>query len=221
MKKNWLAIAGGILFVGVVAYLYSFSHFHVPAGSMVPTLQVGDRFLSKKHIDPGDIDHGDIVVFIAPHKGSFTFVKRVIGLPGDTVQIKRGRLFINGTIAPRAFVQDLAYTDYQGTARRVKEYEETLPNGRVHRIYERHDNGPAMQDNTKLFVVPEGQYFMLGDNRDASADSRYMYDLGFIKGEWIVGKAFMTTFSLYACHEDNGPECPGGSADSRSLIGLN
>ncbi|WP_286829364.1 MULTISPECIES: signal peptidase I [Kordiimonas] len=209
---------------------FGWSSFHIPSGSMEPTLEVGDRiFVSKLSygynrysvpFDPGIVpegrlfddapDRGDVVVFTLPYKGSNDFIKRVIGLPGDTVQITRGRLFINGEMAPRTFIRDVNYTDYQGIDRRAREYVEELPNGVKHRIYERHDDGAPRVDNTKLFVVPEGHYFMMGDNRDGSADSRYLDDMGFVAHKYLVGRAQITTFSLYDCDQGKDVFCPIG-----------
>ncbi|MFC4346664.1 signal peptidase I [Kordiimonas lipolytica] len=209
---------------------FGWSSFHIPSGSMEPTLEVGDRiFVSKLSygynrysvpLDPDFVpegrlfddmpERGDVVVFTLPYKGSNDFIKRVIGLPGDTVQVTRGRLFINGEIVPRTYIRDVNYTDYQGADRRAKEYMEELPNGVKHRIYERHDAGPDIIDNTKLFVVPEGHYFMMGDNRDGSADSRYLHDMGFVAHKYLVGRAQITTFSLYDCDQGKDIFCPIG-----------
>jgi len=209
---------------------FGWASFHIPSASMEPTLEVGDRiFVSKLSyginrysvpFDPSFIpegrlfddvpERGDVVVFTLPYKGSNDFIKRVIGLPGDTVQVTRGRLFINGEMVPRTFIRDVNYTDYQGADRRAREYVEELPNGVKHRIYERHDDGPDRIDNTKLFVVPEGHYFMMGDNRDGSADSRYLNDMGFVAHKYLVGRAQITTFSLYDCDQGKEIFCPMG-----------
>ncbi|NVJ99773.1 MAG: signal peptidase I [Alphaproteobacteria bacterium] len=207
---------------------FGWQSFHIPSGSMEPTLEVGDRiFVSKLSygynrfsvpFDPSIVpegrlfdgvpERGDVVVFTLPYKNSNDFIKRVIGLPGDTVQMKMGRLFINGTIVPRTYIRDVAYTDYQGVERRAKEYMEELPNGVKHRIYERTDRGNV--DNTSLYVVPEGHYFMMGDNRDGSADSRILSDMGYVAHKYLVGRAQITTFSLYDCDQGKEVYCPAG-----------
>lgn len=209
---------------------FGWASFHIPSGSMEPTLEVGDRifvsklsygynrfsvpfdpeFLPDDRLFDGTPSRGDVVVFTLPYKGDADFIKRVIGLPGDTVQVKRGRLFINGDIVPRTYVRDVNYTDYSGVERRVKEYMEELPGGVKHRIYERTDNGPRSKDNTSLFVVPEDHYFMMGDNRDGSADSRYLHDMGYVAHKYLVGRAQITTFSLYDCDQGKEIYCPVG-----------
>lgn len=217
---------------------FGWASFHIPSGSMEPTLEVGDRiFVSKVSygynrfsvpFDPGFLPEsrlfddtparGDVVVFTLPYKGYNDFIKRVVGLPGDTVQMTSGRLFINGKIVPRTYIRDVAYTDYQGVERRAREYMEELPNGVQHRIYERTDRGNV--DDTSLFVVPEGHYFMMGDNRDGSADSRYLNDMGYVKHEYLVGKAQITTFSLYDCDQGKEIYCPIGIPLGRFFNGI-
>lgn len=217
---------------------FGWASFHIPSGSMEPTLEVGDRiFVSKVSygynrfsvpFDPGFLPEsrlfddtparGDVVVFTLPYKGYNDFIKRVIGLPGDTVQMTSGRLFINGKIVPRTYIRDVAYTDYQGVERRAREYMEELPGGVQHRIYERTDRGNV--DDTSLFVVPEGHYFMMGDNRDGSADSRYLNDMGYVKHEYLVGKAQITTFSLYDCDQGKEIYCPVGIPLGRFFNGI-
>ncbi|WP_262692414.1 signal peptidase I [Kordiimonas aestuarii] len=230
--KNEAIVLLKDLVVIVLFYLvfttFGWGSFHIPSGSMEPTLEVGDRiFVSKLsygynrfsfNFDPEFIpeerlfddapERGDVVVFTLPHRGYEDFIKRVIGLPGDTVQMKGGRLYINGDLVDRTLVRDVNYTDYQGHERRVKEFEETLPNGVKHRIYERTDRGPS--DTTALFVVPQGHYFMMGDNRDGSADSRELGNMGFVKHAYLVGQADVTTFSLYDCDQGKDISCPAG-----------
>lgn len=233
--KDLLSIAGFYL----VFTTFAWGAFHIPSGSMEPTLEVGDRiFVSKLTygynrysfpLDPGFIfedkvfsdmpERGDIAVFTLPYRNNTDFIKRVIGLPGDTLQVSGGRLFINGTMVKRTFIRDVNYQDYNGIDRRVKEYEEELPNGVKHRIYERTDQGPA--DNTPLYVVPVGHYFMMGDNRDGSADSRILSDMGYVKHEYLVGRADVTTFSLYDCDQGKEIFCPMGIPLGRFFNGLN
>ncbi|TNE65135.1 MAG: signal peptidase I [Alphaproteobacteria bacterium] len=206
---------------------FGWGSFHIPSGSMEPTLEVGDRiFVSKlaygynrysfpfdsvpleKRIFDDTPERGDVVVFTLPYRDNADFIKRVIGLPGDTVQMKDGRLYINGIIVDRSFIRDVNYTNYEGFQRRVKEYEETLPNGVKHRIYEETDRG--RYDKTDLYVVPSGHYFMMGDNRDGSADSRVLNNMGYVKHEYLVGRADITTFSLYDCDQGKDIFCPLG-----------
>ncbi len=231
-KKNEALALVKDLFVIIIFYLlfttFGWGSFHIPSGSMEPTLEVGDRiFVSKLSygynrfsfpMDPGFMfedrvfddapKRGDVAVFTLPHRNYTDFIKRVIGLPGDTIQMKNGRLYINGKLVKRNLVRDVSYTDYKGYEQRVKEYEEVLPGGVKHPIYERTDRGPY--DNTSLYVVPAGHYFMMGDNRDGSADSRELANMGFVKHEYLVGQANITTFSLYDCDQGKDVFCPLG-----------
>ena len=218
-------IASIIVFY-VIFTTFAWGAFHIPSGSMEPTLEVGDRIFVSKfpygynryslYFDPDFVgegrllsdtpDRGDIAVFTLPHKNSTDYIKRVIGLPGDTIQVTSGRLYINGQMVKRTFIRDVNYTDYRGIDRRTKEYEEILPGGVKHRIYEHTDAG--MYDNTSLFVVPIGHYFMMGDNRDGSADSRS--DMSYVRHEYLVGRADITTFSLYDCDQGKEVTCALG-----------
>ena len=192
---------------------FMYEPFNIPSGSMKPTLEIGDYlFVQKpaygysKHSFPfsfapieGRIwekapQRGDIVVFKLPSNPRIDYIKRVIGLPGDTIQVREGRLYINGLIVPRDPV-GLARVDdrYRGEVTPM-EYIETLPGGVMHRIYEESDDRPY--DNTKLFTVPEGHYFMMGDNRDNSQDSRAPGGgVGYVPFENLVGRADFIFFS--------------------------
>ncbi|TAL00468.1 MAG: signal peptidase I [Rhodospirillaceae bacterium] len=198
------------ILMAVVIRTFLFEPFNIPSGSMIPTLLVGDYlFVSKysygysKHSFPfslmpisgrifeGVPKRGDVVVFKYPRDNKTDYIKRVIGLPGDTVQMQDGRLFINGTLVDRERVDDFVYTDSSGSVLRSLQYKETLPGGKVHYILEEGDN--RRFDNTPLFTVPEGHYFMMGDNRDHSADSRA--DVGYVPAENLVGRAEFLFFS--------------------------
>jgi signal peptidase I len=217
-----------ILFVAVFYILFTtfaWGSFHIPSGSMEPTLEVGDRIFVSKfaygynqysfYFDPpilkerilsSNPQRGDVAVFTLDRRGESTdFIKRVIGLPGDKIMMRNGRLFINDKLIERNLIRKVTYTSYLGGERRVNEYEETLPNGVKHRIYEETDQG--RYDNTRLFVVPENHYFMMGDNRDGSNDSRGT--LGFIDLNNFVGEANITTFSLYDCDQGKEIGCLG------------
>ncbi|WP_262692413.1 signal peptidase I [Kordiimonas aestuarii] len=208
-SRFWIAL--GLVFGIALIYFFSvYRHYNIPSGSNLPTLEVGDHFLVDQFAYDFSAEgkspkHGDVVVFKLPHRDNASFIKRIIGLPGDTVQLKMGRLYINDTLMERMLVDQISYTDYQGYDRRVKEYEETLPGGVKHRIYERTDRGPA--DNTPLYKVPPDQYFMMGDNRDGSADSRDPGRMGFIKENWFIGKAVVITFSTQGCAEEKDRNC--------------
>ncbi|PCI01828.1 MAG: signal peptidase I [Alphaproteobacteria bacterium] len=186
--------------------------FNIPSGSMKPTLLVGDYlFVSKYSYGYSQYSfplalplfkgrkwgeepkRGDVVVFKLPSDNKTDYIKRVVGLPGDTVQMRNGRLYLNGTIVPRTFVQQSGVTDRYGKMARLTEYDETLPNGVVHKIYEQSDAGPL--DNTRVFTVPAGHYFAMGDNRDNSQDSRVTHLVGAIPFENLVGRAEFLFFS--------------------------
>lgn len=191
--------------------------FNIPSGSMEPTLEIGDYLFVYKpsygysrysfpfgfapiedRIWTGgrEPERGDVVVFKLPSDTSVDYIKRVIGLPGDTIQMKQGRLYINHKMVER---KSRGLQDIQENGRPVTEYVETLPGGLQHRIYEISDNDPL--DNTGEFVVPEGHYFCMGDNRDNSQDSRVLgrdgmpAPVGFVPLENIVGRASFIFFS--------------------------
>ncbi|BDW88860.1 MULTISPECIES: signal peptidase I [Thalassospira] len=200
--------------IALMVRTFAFEPFNIPSGSMIPTLLVGDYlFVSKfsygysKHsmpfslpIIPGRVfesepERGDVVVFKLPSDTSQDYIKRVIGLPGDTVQVKEGRLYINNKMIERERIEDYILTDGGGRSAAVPQYIETLPNGRVHRILEMFgDQGPS--DNTEAFTVPEGHFFMMGDNRDNSADSRaFPSRFRFVPIENLVGRAEFLFYS--------------------------
>ncbi|KZB50965.1 S26 family signal peptidase [Thalassospira lucentensis] len=200
--------------IALLVRTFAFEPFNIPSGSMIPTLLVGDYlFVSKfsygysKHslpfsvpLIPGRImssepERGDVVVFKLPADPSQDYIKRVIGLPGDTVQVTNGRLLINGKTVERDRIEDYILTDGSGQAIAVPQYIETLPNGKVHRILEIFgDQGPS--DNTEPFTVPEGHFFMMGDNRDNSADSRaFPSRFRFVPIENLVGRAEFLFYS--------------------------
>jgi signal peptidase I len=200
--------------IALMVRTFAFEPFNIPSGSMIPTLLVGDYlFVSKfsygysKHsmpfslpVIPGRVfesepERGDVVVFKLPSDTSQDYIKRVIGLPGDTVQVTNGRLYINNKLIERVRIGDYILTDGSGRSAAVPQYIETLPNGKVHRILELFgDQGPS--DNTEAFTVPEGHYFMMGDNRDNSADSRaFPSRFRFVPIENLVGRAEFLFYS--------------------------
>jgi signal peptidase I len=139
----------------------------------------------------GEPKRGDIVVFRFPPNPDIDYVKRLIGLPGDRIQVKQGVLFINGTAVPRER-EGVFMSDYKDTAGQdIPVFKETLDNGVA---YVTLDQKETIGDNTQEFVVPEGHYFMMGDNRDNSADSRF--DVGYVPAENLVGRASVVFFSL-------------------------
>jgi len=198
------------LIIALVIRTFAFEPFNIPSGSMIPTLLVGDYlFVSKysygysRHSVPFSVipfsgrilmsepERGDVIVFKLPSDNKTDYIKRLIGLPGDTIRMQDGRLFLNGQLIEREKTGDYVYRDTDGNVRRPTLYRETLPGGKTHDILEEGDN--RRLDNTGEFVVPEGHYFMMGDNRDNSVDSRA--DVGFVPAENLVGRAEFLFFS--------------------------
>jgi signal peptidase I len=198
--------------IAVVIRTFLFEPFFIPSGSMVPTLLVGDYVLVAKYrygythfsfpfspdffsgrIPGGAPKRGDVVVFRLPRDTSIDYVKRVIGLPGDTIQVTQGQLFVNGVQVPRADVGD--YTDdSDGQPVVVQEFTESLPGGKNHPILKATDEG--FMNNTPVYTVPPGDMFMMGDNRDNSLDSRVLDDVGYVPIENALGPATIVFFSI-------------------------
>ncbi len=190
-----------------------FSPFHIPSGSMKPTLLVGDYIFASKSAygysrysfpfgyainymegRTGDSkpERGDVIIFRPPTMASVDFIKRLVGMPGDKIQMKRGRLYINGEIVPQEQVEDFIEEDENGSVRRVKRYIETLPNGVSYHVLDEKLN--HKWDDTMVYIVPEGNYFLMGDNRDNSQDSRTP-TVRYVPEINLVGKAEKIVFS--------------------------
>jgi signal peptidase I len=215
-KEEWsdffkTALIAVILALIIRTFLYE--PFNIPSGSMKPTLEIGDYLFVYKpaygysrHSFPFGMapieervwnrgkmpERGDIIVFKLPSNTHVDYIKRIIGLPGETVQVTAGRLYINNRLVPRNLLDHKIIETEIGKISR-KEYLETLPGGVEHRIYE--DGDFQNLDDTGKFVVPKGHYFVMGDNRDNSQDSRVADLVGFVPLENIVGKADFIFFS--------------------------
>ena len=198
--------------IAVFVRTVAFEPFNIPSGSMKPTLLVGDYLFVSKYsygysrhslplsvpLIPGRIlmtepKRGDTAVFKLPSDNSTDYIKRLVGLPGDKIQVREGRLFINGQMVERKRVEDFVFTAENGRIDRRKQYIETLPNGVQHRILEDSDRGQL--DNTRIYTVPKGHYFAMGDNRDNSLDSRVLSNVGFVPAVNLVGRAEILFFS--------------------------
>ena len=193
--------------IAIVVRVVAFEPFNIPSGSMMPTLLEGDYLFVSKYsygysrysflfgfppfkgrVWESPVERGDVAVFRKPPENEQDYIKRIIGLPGDRIQVLDGVLHINGEAVEREKIEDFAVDRY---GRAVTQYIETLPNGRRHLILESSGDDGHL-DNTAEFVVPEGHYFGMGDNRDNSSDSRVF---GVIPAENMVGRAEILFFS--------------------------
>ncbi|HUG61099.1 MAG TPA: signal peptidase I [Methylomirabilota bacterium] len=202
------------LLLALVVRTFLYQPFSIPSGSMMHTLLIGDYlFVSKfsygysKHSFPFSLApfegrvwaeapaRGDVAVFKLPADPTKDYIKRVIGLPGDRIQMREGLLYINDVVVPRERVGDYTDVDPLGRSISAPVYRETLPNGVVYDTLDIQTGGSA--DDTGVFEVPPGHYFMMGDNRDNSADSRVMGSgVGFVPFENFVGRADIIFFSI-------------------------
>jgi signal peptidase I len=191
---------------------FLFEPFNIPSSSMKPTLLIGDYLFVNKPaygysrysfpfgIAPiegrvwGELpQRGDVVVFALPTQTGIDYIKRIIGLPGDKIQVTKGRLYINGKMLERAFVGIKRVSNGDGRDIELNEYIQTLPEGTTFHIYEETDN--EMLDNTVEYTVPEDHYFVMGDNRDYSQDSRVTSKVGPVPLVNIIGRADFLFFS--------------------------
>lgn len=205
-------IAFQALVIALVIRTLLFQPFNIPSGSMKATLLVGDYIFVSKYsygytkfsvpfalipfegrIWAGMPKRGDVAVFRNPKDEGTDYIKRVIGLPGDRIQMNNGQLFINGQPVKREPVANWISDDPGMEGKAVKRFRETLPNGVT---YETLDLGDSYYDNTPEYIVPAGHYFMMGDNRDNSTDSRVQSAVGYVPFENFIGRAEIIFFSL-------------------------
>ncbi|MCS6760362.1 MAG: signal peptidase I [Candidatus Devosia euplotis] len=230
VTSEWLEtiiVVAEALLIAIVLRSFLYQPFSIPTASMQQTLMIGDYFVANKfvwgygkhsfslgrygnltaldfelsianRILGRDPDRGDIAVF-RPVPQDVEYIKRVVGLPGDTVQMRAGRLYINDVMIEREQIGTAQDADSSGQSVDVMVYRETFPEGTTHTIQEISDNSSL--DNTPVYVVPAGHYFMMGDNRDRSADSRVLSQVGYVPEINLIAKAEARFFSI----KDNIP----------------
>jgi signal peptidase I len=214
------------LLIAFVVRTFLYQPFNIPSGSMYPTLKEGDYlFVSKlsygyskysfnftagalgreffkfgpvpmegRHLLADTPKRGDVAVFKLPRDNETDYIKRVIGLPGDRIQMKGGVLHINDQAVKKERVDDFVDPVGEGDGKPVAQYQETLPEGVTYRVLDLEATGGA--DNTEVYTVPAGHYFMMGDNRDNSQDSRFANAVGYVPYENFVGRADIIFFSV-------------------------
>ena len=200
------------LLIALVFRTFLFQPFFIPTASMQSSLMIGDYILTSKYsygygrysfplgifpfnglIFERAPKRGDIAVF-RPVPQTDVYIKRVVGLPGDILQVKQGVLYLNGTALKREEIGKSIDKDSMGRTVEVTQYREFLPSGMSYTIQEISDN--QYLDNTAQFIVPAGHYFMMGDNRDRSGDSRILSSVGYVPAGNLIGKAQVRFFSL-------------------------
>ncbi|GAB4539700.1 MAG: signal peptidase I [Roseibium sp.] len=201
------------LLLALIVRTLLFQPFNIPSGSMKDTLLIGDYLFVSKYsygysrysfpfglapfsgrVWSATPERGDVAVFKLPTDTSVDYIKRVIGLPGDTIQVIDGVVHINGEPVKRERIDDYIEQSPSGMVRRVPRFRETLPNGVSFETLDLTPNG--QMDNTREYKVPEGHYFMMGDNRDNSIDSRYQSRVGYVPFENFMGRAEILFFSI-------------------------
>ncbi len=214
--SEWGKSLGVAIILAFVFRSFLFEPFYIPSGSMKSSLLVGDYvFVSKysygysRYSFPFGLNifegrhfftepkRGDVIVFKLPSNPDINYIKRLIGLPGDRVQVKNSKLYLNGKEVPRERIKNFLDQDNKNNTIEIPQYIELLPEGGGgHFILDQDPKGPL--DNTEEFLVPEKHYFFMGDNRDNSQDSRVTYVVGFVPEENLLGPARIIFFSSSA-----------------------
>ena len=213
-KNSLRELLKTLMVAGSIAIIFRsifFEPFNIPSGSMIPTLLVGDYlFVSKysygyskysfpfgivpieKRVLENSPKRGDVIVFRKPGDESIDYIKRLVALPNDTVQVKKGILFINGKMANRTKTKIGILKNVYGEERMFTQYKEQFEDSNEHNIIEASDIDPF--DDTIEFKVPDNNFFFMGDNRDNSRDSRTP-EVGFVPKINLIGKAQIIFFS--------------------------
>jgi signal peptidase I len=206
-------LGGVYVFLWVWNALFSYQSFSMASASMAPTVLAGDYiFVNTNAYGDGELrfsfdqipfpdrtpfslpERGDIAVFKLPRDNSIDYIKRIVGMPGDEIQMIDGVLHINGSPVQRERTEDFVTRGYDGNSRHIAQYTETLPNGISHQVLDTNPMGRF--DYTQFYVVPDGHYFVLGENLDNSLDSRMPKRVGFIPAENMVGRVTVIFFSI-------------------------
>lgn len=226
MKFEGLKSFSYALIAALIFRSLAFEPFHIPSGSMLNTLYEGDYIFVSKYsygysnfsfpFSPDVIDvrtgssmpqRGDVAVFRLPTNPKVDYIKRVIGLPGDTVEVRSGVVWVNHQPLKLTRLEDAHFDDAWGNRISIAAYSETLPEGKTHRVLDAMQRGDV--DEFGPVTVPKGHYFMMGDNRDNSVDSRYgkpelglhappegMLGVGFVPLQNFIGRAEIIAFSF-------------------------
>jgi signal peptidase I len=218
--ESWTDFFKTIFYAFLIAIsfrTFALQPFSIPSESMLNNLMVGDFLLVSKasygyskhslpfslplipeRIFASDVERGDVVVFRLPREPDVYYIKRIIGIPGDKVQMIRGELYLNDEKVPREFVAELEHINPDGVVENYTRYEETLPNGKKYEILDRGYTIMARAEDTAVFLIPPGHFFAMGDNRDNSQDSRWPAEtgVGLLPAENIIGKAKWITLSF-------------------------